>query len=309
MGRYLIVRVVQSAVVALLISMATFFLLFVAGDPVHLMVGEAATTQDIAQLKSQLGLDQPIAVRYVRFVAGMLRGDFGQSLFMRGEPALRAVLERLPATLELAAVCLATTLGVALAAGAAAAVRRNGPLDYAISIGAALGQGIPSFWLGIALIMLFSVRLHWLPFAGIGTWKHLVMPVVTLDLYLLPTFVRLTRSRFVEVLREDYIRTARAKGLTEGRVYFRHVFRNAAAPIIAALGLQVGHFFGGVVVVETIFGWPGAASLIVSSVSRFDYPVVQAGVVVVALMIAAGNLAADAALALFDPRVGYAPVE
>lgn len=309
MGRYLIVRVIQSGVVAVLISMATFFLLFVAGNPVQLMVGETATTQQIAQLKQQLGLNQPILVRYARFANGMLHGDFGESLFMRGEPALQAVLDRLPATLELAAVCLTSTLAIALAAGAAAAIRRNGPLDYAVSLGASIGQGVPSFWLGIALIMIFSVRLHWLPFAGMGTWKHLVMPALTLDLYLLPTFVRLTRSRFVDVLREDYIRTARAKGLAESRVYLHHAFRNAAAPIIAALGLQMGHFFGGVVVVETIFGWPGAASLIVSSVSRFDYPVVQAGVVVVALMIAAGNLLADTVLVLSDPRVRYASLD
>jgi peptide/nickel transport system permease protein len=307
--RYLAVRAVQSVIVVFLISLATFFLLFVAGNPVQLMVGEAATTEQIAQMTHQLGLDQPILVRYARFAAGMLRGDFGQSLFMEGQPALGAVLDRVSATLELAAVALGSTLAIALTLGVAAAMRRGGALDHAVSLGAAMGSGVPSFWLGIALIMIFSVRLHWLPFAGMGTWKHLMLPCITLDVYLLPTFVRLVRSRFVEVLREDYIRTARAKGVGEIRVYSRHALRNAAAPIIAALGLQTGHFFGGVVVVETIFGWPGVASLIVSSVTRFDYPVVQAGVVVVALMIVAGNLIADTALVLLDPRVQYASPE
>jgi ABC-type dipeptide/oligopeptide/nickel transport system permease component len=305
MVRYLAVRAVQAVIVAFLISLATFFLLFVAGNPVHLMVGEAATTEQIAQLSHQMGLDRPILQRYLLFAGGMLRGDFGESLFMRGRPALGAVLERLPATLDLAAICLTTTAAAALALGIAAAARQDGMLDYAVSLGAAIAQGIPSFWLGIAFIMIFSVRLHWLPFAGIGSWKHLVMPCATLDLYLLPTFVRLVRSRFIDVLREDYVRTARAKGVANARLYLRHVLRNASAPIVAALGLQLGHFFSGVVVVETIFGWPGAASLIVSSVAQFDYPVVQAGVVIVALIIAAGNLLADTALLLLDPRVSY----
>ncbi len=309
MVRYLALRIVQAIIVAFLISLATFFLLFIAGNPVHLMVGEGATTGQIAQFSHQLGLDQPILSRYIRFVAGMLAGNFGESLFMRGQPALGAVLARVPATLELAAAALFSTLVLALVLGIAAAVKRSGPFDHAVLLGAALAQGVPSFWFGIALIMLFSVHLHWLPFAGMGTWRHLVMPCATLDLYLLPTFVRLIRSRFVDVLREDYIRTARAKGLGEPRVYVRHALRNASAPIIAALGLQSGHFFGGVVVVETIFGWPGAASLIVSSVVQFDYPVVQAGVIVVALMIASSNLLADAALALSDPRVRYASPE
>lgn len=305
MARYLLLRIVQAAAVVFLISLTTFFLLFVVGNPVHLLVGESATSDEIRQLTHRLGLDQPLLLQYARFAAGMLRGDFGQSLFMRGEPALQAVLERVPATLELAGACLGTTLLLATPMGIAAGVWRNTPADYAVSLVTATVQGIPSFWLGIALIMLFSVRLHWLPFAGGGTWKHLVMPAATLTLYLLPTFVRLFRSRFIDVLQEEYVRTARAKGVPPRSIYGRHVLRNTLGPLIAALGLQAGHFFSGVVVVETIFGWPGAASLIVTSVAQFDYPVVQAGVVVVAVLIAASNLAADIAVAFADPRLRY----
>jgi peptide/nickel transport system permease protein len=303
MARYIVVRLLQASAVIFLISLSTFFLLFVAGNPVHLLLGESATAEDVARLNHQLGLDQPVLVRYLRFAGGMLRGEFGQSLFMRGEPALGAVLARVPATVELALVALAATLLLALALGIAAGVHRNTAIDYTVSLIAALGQGVPSFWLGIALIMLFSVRLHWLPFAGMGTWKHIIMPGITLVLYLLPTFLRLIRSRLIDVLHAEYIRTARAKGLAAGRIYGRHALRSMLGPIIAALGLQAGHFFSGVVVVETIFGWPGAASLIVSSVAQFDYPVVQAGVVVVAVLIAASNLAADLVVTLADPRV------
>jgi len=233
----------------------------------------------------------------------MLHGDFGQSLFMQGVPALHAVLERMPATLELAGISIALTLGFAISLGIAAAARRNSLIDYIASLIAFFGQAMPSFWLGTLLIMIFAVRLRWLPPSGIGGWPHLLMPAVTLALYLAPIFMRLTRSRMIDVLTEDYVRTARAKGLPSLSVWTKHAFRNAAGPIVTMLGLQAGRIFGGIVVVETVFGWPGVASMIVSSVERFDFPVVQAGVVILALIIAATNLLADIAVIWLDPCV------
>lgn len=303
MTGYLVRRLCQVLIVTFLISLATFFLLFVAGNPVYLMLGQEASSADIQRLTHQLGLDQPVAVRYLRFLNGMLHGDFGQSLFMQGVPALHAVLERMPATLELAGISVALTLGFAISLGIAAAARRNSLTDYAASVIAFFGQAMPSFWLGTLLIMIFAVRLRWLPPSGIGGWRHLLMPAVTLALYLAPIFMRLTRSRMIDVLTEDYVRTARAKGLPSLSVWTKHAFRNAVGPIVTMLGLQAGRIFGGIVVVETVFGWPGVASLIVSSVERFDFPVVQAGVVILALIIAATNLCADIAVMWLDPRV------
>jgi ABC-type dipeptide/oligopeptide/nickel transport system permease component len=263
MSDYLLRRLLQVAIVVFLTSVATFFLLF---------------------------------------VEGMVHGDFGRSLFMQ-TPALGVVIQRVPATLDLAAVSVTMTLVFSIGLGIAAAVWRNSAVDYITSLLAFFGQAMPSFWLGILLILVFAVRLHWLPYAGIGGWQHLLLPSVTLGLYLSPIFARLTRSRMIDVLAEDYIRTARAKGVTNRVVWFKHALRNAAGPIVTMLGLQTGRIFGGIVIIEAVFGWPGVASLIVTSIERFDFPVVEAGVVMLALIIALSNLLADVVVVTLDPRV------
>src|SRR3972149_1594949 len=266
MWTFVVHRLVGAVFVCLGISLITFTLLHVVGDPVLLLVPQSASDADVRLLKEKLGLDRPLWVQYAVFLRDAVRGDFGDSLFTQ-ESALALILERMPATLELTFAGMAVGLLIAIPLRVVSAIRR-GPR------GAVTGQAMPIFWLGIMLIIVFAVQLRVLPASGRGTLAHLVLPAFTLGAYLAPLTMRLTRSGMLDVLTQDYIRTARAKGVGERVLLFKHALRNAAIPIVTILGVQFGRLLGGAVVTETVFAWPGVASLAVKAIRTYDYPVV-----------------------------------
>jgi ABC-type dipeptide/oligopeptide/nickel transport system permease component len=304
MRGYVVHRLLQAGLVCVGISLITFLLLHVVGNPVLLLLPQDASEQDVALLRAKLGLDRPLAAQYGIFLAGAVRGDFGTSLFVQA-PALALIWERMPATLELTLAGLAVAILIAIPLGVLSAVRRFSLLDHLATVGAVAGQAMPIFWLGIMLIVLFAVKLHWLPASGRGGPAHLLLPAVTLGAYLAPLTMRLTRSGMLDILSQDYIRTARAKGVRERWVLFKHALRNAAIPLVTIIGFQFGRVLGGAIVTETVFAWPGVASLAVKSIRTYDYPVVQAAVVLLALIIVAVNLVTDVVIAYLDPRIRY----
>jgi len=241
-------------------------------------------------------------VQYAVFLADALRGDFGQSLFTQ-ESALALIWERMPATLELTLAGMLVGLGIAIPLGVVSAIRRGSLTDRLCTVGAVAGQAMPIFWLGIMLIILFAVLLRLLPASGRGTPAHLILPAVTLGAYLAPLTMRLTRSGMLDVLTQDYIRTARAKGVGERVLLFKHGLRNAAIPIVTVLGVQFGRLLGGAIVTETVFAWPGVASLALKAIRTYDYPVVQGSVVLLALLIVLVNVLTDIAVTCLDPRI------
>jgi peptide/nickel transport system permease protein len=281
-----------------------FFGLRVSGDPVMLMLGDEASPEAIAALRNQLGLDDPLPVQYVRYLQTIGQGDFGNSLRER-RPATEIVAERLPATAELAIAALALAVFIGIPVGIFAALRRNSLIDRGLMALAFFGQSAPNFFVGILLILLFSMSLQILPSSGRGTWQHLLMPAFTLSTYGIASLARLTRSATLEVLSKDFVRTARAKGLRESTVQIRHVMRNAAIPVITVLGLQVGLAISGAIVVETVFAWPGMGRLIINSVSNRDYPVIQLAVLLIAASVVVVNFAVDIIYGLLDPQIRY----
>lgn len=284
------------------ISLITFALLHVVGNPVLLLLPQDASEADVALLRSRLGLDRPLWIQYAAFLGDAVRGDFGRSLFTQ-ESALALILERMPATLELTFAGMLVAVAVAIPLGIVAAVRRGSVTDRLCTVGAVAGQAMPIFWLGIMLIILFAVKLRLLPASGRGTLGHLVLPALTLGVYLAPLTMRLTRSEVLNVLTQDYIRTARAKGVREAVLLYKHALRNAAIPIVTILGLQFGRLLGGAVVTETVFAWPGVASLAVKAIRTYDYPVVQGAVILLALLIVVVNTLTDVVIACLDPRI------
>jgi len=304
MLNYIAKRLLDALAAILGVSTIAFFAVRLSGDPVALLVTEYATEAEIARVRAVLGLDQPLWVQYGRFLSDVLRGDFGESLrFIK--PAATLVREAIPATLELAlaAVVIATIVAVPL--GIIAAVRRGTFIDGAAMVAATLGQSMPYFWLGILLILIFAVHLRVLPSFGSGTANHLILPAVTLSMTPLARTTRLVRSGMLEVLGQDYIRTARAKGLGERRVVLRHALQNAAIPVVTLLALDFGTLLGGAVVTETIFAWPGVGRLIVTAILSRDYPVVQAAVFYLAMVFVLINLMVDFVYANLDPRIRY----
>ena len=286
------------------VSLVTFALLYVTGDPAALLLPVDATPEDLARLRTNLGLDDPLPVQYGRFLAGAVRGDFGLSV-RQSEPALNLVLERLPATLELTLAALALAVVVAVPAGIVAAGWRGTLIDQGAMLVALIGQSMPNFWLGIMLLLFFSVQLGWLPPFGRGGLDHLILPAVTLAMYSMARTARLVRSGMVDVLGQDYIRTARGKGLTEALVLRRHALRNALMPVVTVLGLDLAHLLGGAVIVEFIFAWPGIGRLAVTSIGARDYPVVQATVFLVAVGYTVVNFLVDVLYAYLNPRVRF----
>lgn len=307
MSRYLIRRLFHSVFVLLGVSLIAFALVQASGDPVVTMLsgGTGATQADVEKLRHELGFDQPLYVQYGRFIAGAVRGDMGVSLRFR-QPALGLVLERLPATIMLAVSAMAFALIVALPIGLLSAVYPRTWLDRAGMTIALIGQSVPLFWLGIMLVLLLSVTLQWFPPGGYGTWQHLVLPTLTLGALPMARIARLVRSSMLEVLRQDYMTTARSKGLSESRVVIGHGFKNAALPLVTVVGLILGTLLGGAVVTETIFAWPGVGLLSVQAIQNRDFPVVQAAVLVVAVNFIVINLVVDLLYAWFDPRIKYA---
>jgi len=296
-------RLLQSVVVLWGVSVIVFFLLHMApSDPVTLLLAETASPQQIAEARHQLGFDQPIYAQYVIFMGRALQGDLGQSLFYK-EPALNVILRALPRTLVLGAIAFAISLVVALPVGIVSAVKRDSVWDY-LGVGLALvGQAMPPYWLGILLIILFSVTLHLLPTSGSFGPEYVVMPALTLAAVLMPIVTRLVRSGMLDVLHEDYVRTARAKGLRERVVVTRHALRNMLIPLVTVLGLQLSALLGGAVIVEQVFAWPGVGQIAVQAISSRDYPVVQADVLVVSSAFVGMNLVVDVLYAWLDPRI------
>jgi ABC-type dipeptide/oligopeptide/nickel transport system permease component len=249
-----------------------------------------------------MGFNDPFLVQYGRFLAGAVRGNFGDSV-RHGEPAFDLVVERMPATFELAGAGLLVALCVAIPAGIVSAVRRNSTLDYVSTILALLGQSMPTFWLGIMLILVFSVQFHLLPSSGRGTLSHLILPALTLGLFTTARITRLTRSGMLEVLNQDYIRTARAKGVSARPIVWKHALKNAAIPIVTIIGIELGTLLGGSVITETIFAWPGVGRLSVQAIYNRDYPVVQAAVFLLASTFVLVNLIVDVVYTYLDPRI------
>jgi ABC-type dipeptide/oligopeptide/nickel transport system permease component len=282
--------------------MVTFAATLLTGDPVLLMLPEGASLDERAEMRAHLALDRPLPVQYWLYVSRAVQGDFGVSLRHR-QPALKLVLERMPATLELTAAALVFSVALAVPIGVLSATRRNTWPDHLAMLGVLLGQSIPNFWLGIVIILVFGVSLQWLPISGRGTWLQLVGPAVTLGCFPLARNVRLIRSSLLEVLGEGYIRTARAKGLDERRVVYRHGLGSALIPVVTIVGLQFGFFLGGAVVTETVFAWPGVGRLIVQAIYGRDFPVIQAGVVLLSLGFVTINLAVDLLYGYLDPRI------
>lgn len=284
------------------VTTVVFFLIRLSGDPAILFLPPEASPEQIASLRHEYDLDQPLPVQYVRYLQRVAQGDFGRS-FGFAQPAMPLVLSRMAATLTLAVsgLAFAVLLGVPLAI--VAAMRRGTWLDTALVSAAVTLQNIPTFWLGLMLIGVFAVSLHLLPSSGYGEWKFLVLPAVTLGAYSLAVVVRLLRSSLLEVFAESYLRTARAKGLTERVIVMRHALKNAALPVVTVIGIQFGALFGGAVVTEYVFAYPGMGRLALQAVSNRDFAVVQAFVFVVAAMITATNLLVDVSYRLFDPRV------
>ncbi|MCC6179018.1 MAG: ABC transporter permease [Chloroflexi bacterium] len=302
MRQYILGRLVQLVVVMIGISIVTFCLTFVLGDPSAVLLPMDAPPETRALFRREMGLDQPLLVQYGRFASGAIRGDFGESFVMK-KSALALVTERLSATYQLALAGLVFALVIAVPLGIMAAYWRGSWIDSACMMLAVAGQAIPIYWLGLMLMIVFSVQLRLLPASGYGEASNFVLPTIALGSFLAPITMRLVRSSMIDVLSQDYVRTARAKGLAGWAVLVRHAFKNAALPVIAVLGLQFGQLLGGAVVTETVFSWPGVASFTVTSIANGDYPVVQAAVVILAASICIVNLSVDVAIGYLDPRI------
>jgi peptide/nickel transport system permease protein len=304
MGPYILKRLGEAVLVCFGISVITFLLLHVAGDPVQLLLSIEAKAEDAAVLRKSLGLDRPLYVQYGIFLKGLLQLDFGTSLFIR-ESAFSLVMERFPATVQLTVAGMVIALVIAVPLGVVAAIRRYSLLDNLCTALAVSGQAMPIFWLGLMLIIFFAVQLRLLPASGRGTFLHLLMPAFTLGASLAPITMRMTRSKMLDILSADYIRTARAKGLREQIVLFRHALRNASIPIVTILGLQFGRLLGGAIVTEAVFAWPGLGTLALSAIRNFDYPLAQACILTMAFIIVVVNLGVDVLVGWLDPRVRF----
>ena len=302
MTGFIIRRFLRGLITLWLVVTVVFFGLRISGDPVTLMLGFEATPEAIDSMQDKLGLNDSIPVQYLRYMQIVARGDFGQSL-REPRPVTEVVLDRVPATLELAFASLVLAVVIGIPIGIFAAVRRNSLVDRGLMAFAFLGQSAPNFFVGILLILCFSLWLQVLPSAGRGTWQHLIMPAVTLSTYGMASMARLTRSSILEVLGADYVRTARAKGLRNSSVLLGHILRNAALPVITILGLQVGLAISGAVITETVFAWPGMGRLAANAVFRRDYPVIQFTVILIATSVVLINFLIDIIYGMVDPRI------
>ena len=285
------------------VTLVFFLVHLIPGDPVELMLGETAPRSDLERLRADLGLDRPVGEQYGRYLAGLARGDLGRSFFYR-RPVAEVLGDALPATALLAFAAMAVAVALAVPLGVLAAVRRDTLLDRAAMLGSLVGVSMPSFWLGPLLIILFSFRLGWLPASGREGPASLVLPAVTLGTALAAILARMTRAAMLDVLDEDYLRTARAKGVARRSVIGRHALRNALLPVVTIVGLQFGTLLSGAVVTENVFAWPGVGTVLIQAIAARDYPLVQGCVLVVALGYVAVNHLTDALYGVIDPRVG-----
>lgn len=304
MTGFILRRFFQALVLIKCVLVFVFLMLHLTGDPLSVMLPEDASKEDEALLRQQMGFDKPLITQYGLFFGKVLQGSFGDS-FETGEPALALVLSHMPATVELAATAFIISIIVGLPLGCLAALKENSLLDRFCMIGAVLGQALPGFWLGLMLILLFAVNLRLLPSFGHGTWVHLIMPGIAASVFHTARLARLMRSEMLEVLRADYIMTARSKGLIEGVVLFRHAMKNSAIPIVTVLGLDLALTLGGTVIIETVFAWPGVGRLTVEAIHTRDFPIVQAAVFVLASIFVLINLMVDILYTYLDPRIKY----
>jgi ABC-type dipeptide/oligopeptide/nickel transport system permease component len=305
MKRLILRRLYQACFVLLGTTVIVFVLLQVTGgDIARSLLPEWSTEEQIAQFEEKLGLNLPLHEQYVRWLGGVVRGDFGDS-FQTGLPAMDIILERLPATIQLAVTAQIIAILVGFPLGMLAALHRGSIWDRICMGFALLGQSMPHFWLGLMLILLLSVRAGWLPVAGRDTPSSIILPAITLATGPIAILSRLVRSGMIEVMEHDYVRTARAKGLAEGRVLTGHALRNALLPLITVIGLEVGSLLNGSVVIESVFAWPGIGRLLVESLQRRDIPVVEAGVLLVAVLYVGINLVVDILYGWIDPRVRF----
>jgi peptide/nickel transport system permease protein len=305
MGLYIAKRLLQTLVLMILISVVVFVMLrLIPGDPAAIMLGDTATPADIARLKTQWGLDRPVYVQFLLFLRNAAQGDMGRSLKWSA-PATEVVGSRLPATALLAVTAVVLAILISLPLGIFSALRPYGILDRLGTGLSILLQSVPTFWFGLMLILVFAVRLRWLPSFGTGNWKNLVLPSLTLSILFIPILTRLTRSTILEVLDQDYLRTARAKGLPEHLVVLRHALRNALIPVITVIALQFGSLLGGAVITEAVFAWPGIGQLSIQALFNRDYPLVQTTVLLLAVIFAVINLLVDISYGFLDPRIRY----
>lgn len=304
MGKYIIRRLILAIPVLIGVSIIAFMILHLSpGDPAQLLAGEDAIQEDIQILRERFGLDQPLPIQYFRFIKGMVTGDLMSMKF--NEPVLDIVGKRLKNTLLLSFFSITIAIIVGVVAGVLSAVYRYSIIDYISSIAALLGVSMPVFWWGLILILFFSVTLRWLPSGGMGGWKTFILPAVVLGTASAGIIARMTRSSMMDVLRQDYITTARSKGLAHRIIIRRHALRNALIPTVTVIGLQFGYMLAGAVLTESVFAWPGVGRLLVTSIMSRDYPVVQTTLVMVALTFVLVNLAVDILYAYLDPRIRY----
>jgi peptide/nickel transport system permease protein len=304
MSNYLLRRLQHLFWVLLTVSILVFLLIYLSGDPVRLLAPLDAKPEDVERIRVLYGLDKPLIVQYWNFVINALQGDMGDS-FRYDQPALDMVMDKLPATIRLALFSLTLTIVIGIPLGLWAGSRPNGVVDWVVSILTFIGISIPSFWLGIMLILLFADKLRWLPSSGDATWRHMLMPGITLSIYSIGLVSRLVRSTLIDVMQRDYIRTARAKGLREQIVLYRHALRNTMIPTVTVLGLQLGALLGGSVVVESVFAWPGVGWLMLQGIQNRDLPLVRAVVLVIGLGFVLINLVVDILYSRLDPRIRY----
>jgi peptide/nickel transport system permease protein len=303
MAAYLLRRLIQSALILLGVSFITFFLLYVLpADPVRQIAGRSATAETVENIREQLGLDQPFIVQYARYLGGLVQGDMGRSYLQKTEVA-ELIWSRLPATLLLMFGAILCELVLGLTMGILAALWRGRALDQTLMVTSFVTVSAPQFVVSLLLLYVFAVKLGWFPIGGYGTFAHLVLPAVTLGILGSGWYSRMMRSSMIDVLRADYIRTARAKGLTRGRIILRHALPNAILPVIAMIGIDIGIFMGGIVVVESVFGWPGIGQLAWQAIQRVDIPIIMGVTLISACAIVIGNLLADLIAPFIDPRI------
>lgn len=304
MWSFLARRVLSAITVLLGATLVAFFVMRATGDPVNLLLPETATDEQRQAMRVRLGLDQPIFTQYTRYLSDILRGDFGNSI--RHEvPVSDLIIERMPATLELALAGMALTVIFSFPLGIFIALKRNTIWDLLGSTFSLLGQAMPTFWTGLMLILIFAVKLGWLPVSGRGTWVNIVLPASVLGIYSIGRITRLVRSGMLEVLGKEYIRTARAKGLMENVVVWVHALRNASIPVVTMLGLEFASMLSGALIIEMVFAWPGLGRLVVTAVFSRDFPVVQGVVLTYAVIFVTANLIVDMVYSLLDPRISY----
>ena len=302
MTAYILQRLLLAVLVIFGVSIITFFLTFLSGDPAVLMLPPDANSEQIAKFRRDWGFDDPIIVQYGRFLWRAVQGDLGTSL-RHGTPALPLIVDRLPATFQLTITAMVIAIALAIPLGVISATNRGKLVDLLTMAIALVGQAVPNFWLAIMGILLFSVTLGWLPTSGRGSWLHLVMPAAMLATGLMALLTRITRSSMLEILSEDYVRTARAKGLRPWAVLTGHALRNALIPLVTVIGLQFGYILGGAVVIETVFTWPGVGLFTIQAITNRDYPVVQAAVLILSSAVVIINLLVDLLYGLLDPRI------